>query len=152
MKKVLVFVALVAIVAAAFTGCKKDNAKPSYSGAFTINTKSYSVTPMMWFDITVELGGTSATSYAISGSDINQDNSLSLSLSSKTVGEITVNSTNSVTLEIGEDSYTAKSGKISVTKFDANTIEGKFDCKFVKTGTTAEVAGTGSFSSQKLSL
>ena len=152
MKKVLVFVALVVIVAVAFTGCKKDEAKPTYSGDFTINTKSYNVTPMMWFDISVELGGTAATSYSISGTDSKGENLLSISLSSKTVGEISINSKNSVTLEIGDDSYTAKSGKITVTKFDANIIEGKFDCKFVKNDTAAEITGTGTFSSQKVSF
>ena len=146
MKKVLVFAAFIVL---AFTGCKKEDAKPSYSGDFTINTKSYNVTTMIWFEIPIDMAG---TLYSISGSDSKGENMLSIKLFSKTVGEIIVNSTNSVTLEIGDDSYTAKSGKITVTKFDANTIEGKFDCKFVKNDTAAEIAGTGTFSSLKVLL
>ena len=151
MKKVFVFVALIALVAVAFTGCKKDEAKPSYSGDFTINTKSYNVTPMGFMELSFVIGGTTTTTYILSGSGSNEANSLMITLSSKTVTEITVNSKNTVTLDIGDDSYTAKSGKITITKSDENTIEGKFDCKFVKNSAGDEITGTGTFSSLKLS-
>lgn len=88
----------------------------------------------------------------LSGSVSNDAYSLTITLSSKTVAEITINSKNSVTLDIGDDSYTAKSGKITVTKSDANTIEGKFDCKFVKNSAGDEIAGTSTFSSLKVSI
>lgn len=149
MKKALFLFALAALV---FSGCKKDDDKPSYNGDFTINAKTYNVVEMYWMDITVEFGGQSATTYSISGADMAETCNLALQLDSKTTGERTINTKNLVTLEIGDDTYVSTSGKINVTKFDDKTATGTFDCQFVKEGTTQAIAGTGKFNAQILSF
>lgn len=149
MKKILFLFAVAALV---FSGCKKDDEKPSYSGNFSINGSTYNVSNMMWFDITVQIGESSTTAYSISGADGTESNVLSLQLSNNTTGEKTIAEGTSVELVIGNDTYIATSGKISVTKFDTSTASGTFDCKFVKVGSETEIVGTGKFNAKKLSL
>lgn len=149
MKKVLFLFAFAALVS---TSCKKDDEKKTYEGSFTINAKTYNVTDMYWFDVTFELGSSSSTSYSISGADAAETCNLALAFNSKTLGDKVIDQNNEVTLEIGDDTYIATSGKITVTKFDDKVASGTFDCQFVKEGTTQTMAGTGKFEAVKLSL
>jgi hypothetical protein len=145
MKKIIFLVLLSGMI---FSGCKKDSTDtPSNKGQFTINSKTYNFSDMLWSE-----NGTTTIYYRIESFD-NLDNEIVIEVPTKTIGDYNFNDTNvSVDLTIGTDIYNSvtATGKVTITKSDASVVQGTFTGKF--TNKTTTVDATGSFTANKFAL
>lgn len=143
MKKIFLL-AFVAVVA--FSGCKKDEEKPSNNGSCTISGVTTSFTQMQFIDITMNTN----TSYGIANYGP-EANDLEINLSNPIVGDNNFSLYNSVDITIGTKTYTSVTGKITLTKKEAKTLVGTFSGTF-EDNTSNDVQITGSFTATQLTL
>ena len=147
MKKLLF--GLMAAVMLISTGCSKDDILGTSGGEakVTIEGKSYTFGKLCWVDATFN----STTTYTISNYD-SQADEIYITLSTKKVGAITMDSANDIEITIGNDIYTSQSGTITTTAFD-KSINGSFKGVFKKAGDTAKTYNVeGTFTSSVVSL
>lgn len=138
MKKVALFML---VVSSLLFGCSKDkDTKVSNNATISMSGQTYTITDMEW---------SLDTKYEITNWGENYKNELFIYLETKKTGEITMNSVNFVSYYIGLDEYEMKSGKITISKFDDNVIQGTFTGRFIKNAGSAEVDATGTFYSIK---
>ena len=141
MKKLLF--GLLAAVMLISTGCSKDDINSGGGEAkVTIEGKSYTFGNLYWVDATFN----STTTYTVSNFDGKSDD-ISISLSTKKVGVITLNSANDIKITIGSDFYSSQSGTVTTTAFD-KSIDGSFKGVFKKAGDSSKTYTIeGTFSS-----
>jgi PBP1b-binding outer membrane lipoprotein LpoB len=140
---------LTLVATLAFSGCKKDDDKPSYNADATINGVKTTFTDLQFINVT----SGQSTTYSITNYGMLDENDIYITLVNPIVGDNNFSYFNDIELEIGDKSYDSVDGegKITLTKKDETILSGTFSGTFVDDEQN-EIEITGNFSSKQGSL